>query len=248
MHVHEWAWCAGAGCAGSSGVASSAAAPADMSSMASDAGMAWPAIGCIECMGHRCSCVGSLSTRANQLLTISAEARNRRVRRTNANLSVRPHSATGINYCLWPGWPPALTRKRGGRIVVPMRRSSRLRLFGLVFAPWFAVAAVDAPIVHVCPMHDGPMATQMAGMDHMASHAQRPASSDPAPTDHSHRPCTCLGCCCGASMAARPGLPVATPGLAFVRRGEPEPRARTVMVGRVEHALPFATAPPATLA
>jgi len=73
------------------------------------------------------------------------------------------------------------------------------------------------------------------------------APDTPGDSPHPHQDCTCLGCCCAASGAALPDVP-ATVFVAEVRQDEPAiPEHHGVFVTRVEHALPFATAPPLPL-
>lgn len=130
-----------------------------------------------------------------------------------------------------------------GHIVIAMRHSWRLRLFALLFAPWFATVAADGPITHLCPLH-GSHAVQSEQRAHAPSHMAEHHDSVPSPANHSQH-CTCLGGCCASSSV---GLPRSFDGAQVVthsRRDDIVAASPTVFVSRIAYLLPFATAPPA---
>jgi hypothetical protein len=135
-----------------------------------------------------------------------------------------------------------------------MRRTRAYRLLGIVFAPWFLAVAAGVPGLHICSHaeHAAMHAGHGGGHDHShvptAQHRVSSVAPDsPSDSPHPHQDCTCLGCCCAASGAALPDVPT-TVFVAEVRQEEPAIAEHDRgFAARVEHALPFATAPPLPL-
>ncbi len=82
---------------------------------------------------------------------------------------------------------------------------------------------------------------------HAAEHAAAAAPHESGDSHGAHHECTCLGCCCAASVGVLfdpTGIDFAS---AVAAREDAIPELRESIVGRVEHSLPFATAPPGAL-
>lgn len=135
------------------------------------------------------------------------------------------------------------------------------RIVAACLAAWFAVASADLPALHACGMHVGGtvMIGTAAAADVGTAHADMPgtmahATAGHAPR-HAHGPahglthaghlCTCLGACCGASAATRPGLAtlVLQPAVPTPRVAPGRP-SHEYVAAWVDFVLPFATAPP----
>ena len=110
---------------------------------------------------------------------------------------------------------------------------SRRALSALV-AVWFALAIAEQPLLHSCPVHDGPAPAGQAA--HHEGH-------DEAAPEQSNHCCTCLGQCIAVGIVAPPataGLVVSAP-LVFHRA----PLVSTGIVPQpTPHALPFQVGPP----
>lgn len=144
-----------------------------------------------------------------------------------------------------------------------IRRSRWARPFAALFALWFAVILGDPGMLHSCPMHGGHgghAAATAAGGHDMAAHASHgmhaaaamaadAAPQQSAPHHGGTGPCTCVGQCCAASIAA-PLPTVATIHLpATVARTEPaQLAARAELPAAPDFRLPFANGPPDTTA
>jgi len=126
-----------------------------------------------------------------------------------------------------------------------MRRSWRFRLFALLFAPWLATVAAEATGIHDCPVHGSHAAHahQMAHVPAGMAHDQ----SAPSPGNNSQHSCTCLGCCCASSGAALPRFIDVALVLPLRSSDQRVATFTTASVPKVNHLLPFATAPPTAL-
>ena len=141
------------------------------------------------------------------------------------------------------------------------QRSLAQRIFTAFFGLWFSVVVAEPLPLHVCPMHDGPLAyaaahhaqtvpdVASAPAGHAAMHHALQSHEEPAtdsPAGHGAHQCQCLGCCAGTSATALPGAPVINvqATLAAVQvRGFAAHNAMRAPV-RFAHALPFANGPP----
>lgn len=119
-----------------------------------------------------------------------------------------------------------------------MKRHWSARIFAASLALWFGLAMVG-PEVHQCPLHDVPTAPAAVAHTGHASHD--------APQGHQH--CSCPQACCSV------GVGVALPGTSVRWTAAVPPVAtiapvlyRVVLPTAPRHLLPFATAPPHTLA
>ncbi|MFI5245561.1 MAG: hypothetical protein ACHQQR_10075 [Gemmatimonadales bacterium] len=141
-----------------------------------------------------------------------------------------------------------------------MRRSLPFRLFATLLAPWFAVVVAEPVPMHDCPEHSlHPAAVHAMASSHVASAGESGMSGMPhagmepsksghdhgAPGHTTHHQCCCLGACCAAALA-----PIArAPQLAWVpaalRSEVALPGSVSFAPSAIEHALPFANAPPA---
>jgi hypothetical protein len=122
-----------------------------------------------------------------------------------------------------------------------MRRQLSFRVSALFAALWIAVALVEPPGMHACPMHN-PDVSQVAG-DGGAHGHHAPAEPDDNGGHGAHH-CLCLGDCAGATtgLAAVPETVVAaTPVPAAVPLQAPPAHAPFTRGGLV---LPFANGPP----
>jgi hypothetical protein len=120
-----------------------------------------------------------------------------------------------------------------------MKRHWSTRLLGAALALWFGLSMVG-PEVHQCPLHDLAPATAAA------AHASGHASHD-TPKGHEH--CSCPQACCPAGVA------LAAAAVADRSSAAPTPVVlaelalpRVVLPRAPRHLLPFALAPPHTLA
>jgi hypothetical protein len=118
-----------------------------------------------------------------------------------------------------------------------------------MLALWFGIVIAEPVTLHPCPMHDGVLATSMAGMSHAKSHHAHGAhASTPTDTpDHQpggHHQCTCVGDCVSTAAV---GLPGHAP--TFVIATIAVPRRiiqveRSVALVSPDFVLPFANGPP----
>lgn len=136
------------------------------------------------------------------------------------------------------------------------------RLCTALFGLWFSLVVAEPLPLHVCPMHDGPLAHVMAHQamaspvsamstagsvgDHASHSHDMPAAG--TPTEHAAHQCQCLGCCAGTSATALPGATVRNvqATLAMVQEQPAATRGALRARLRVAHALPFANGPPVT--
>ena len=110
---------------------------------------------------------------------------------------------------------------------------SRRALSALV-AVWFALAITEQPLLHSCPVHDGPAPAGQA--------AHHEGHDEAAPEQSSHC-CTCVGQCIAVGIVAPP-----TAATVFVAAPTVAHRAAPLATGIVPlpspHSLPFQIGPP----
>jgi hypothetical protein len=118
-----------------------------------------------------------------------------------------------------------------------MHRRPWHRAIAVICAAWTAVALIEPPGVHYCPMHTEHGAV---APDHAAHGVEQPPAGDPAP----HGPCLCLGDCAGVTPAVvTSGSVVIDVDVAVVDANPPAPPAHAP-VTRGGLTLPFANGPP----
>ena len=138
------------------------------------------------------------------------------------------------------------------------RRSRWARPFAALFALWFAVMVGDPGMLHSCPAHGGhgahAAASAAGGHDAPATHAMHGAhdagamhSASQHGTQHHDKtgPCTCVGQCCAASIAAPlPAVAALQAPATVVRAEQPLIVALGDSPAAPDLRLPFANGPP----
>jgi hypothetical protein len=142
-------------------------------------------------------------------------------------------------------------RRAHAHYIRDMRRRRRLyRIIALPLSLWFVALSTDVGDLDACPMHkamDRDMAVAMANMAMGSTPMAMPAPNAPAaPDQHGPMPCTCLGVCCGCTMAPIASSP-ATPALPLVVVEDAVlvERAQRPLAAPTPHRLPPSIGPPA---
>ena len=131
-----------------------------------------------------------------------------------------------------------------------MRRHRLFRIFAIPLAAWFVAFAMDVGGVDACPMHDGmahAMSAAMPGMAPNSMPGMRPAPADPtAPAPHAPVHCTCMGACCGCTIATLPPAPEApVAAIAAVRGAARIDHVERPLAAPAPFLLPPSIGPPA---
>lgn len=123
---------------------------------------------------------------------------------------------------------------------VSVRKHAWFRVLVAVWGLWFTAALSEAAGLHTCAMHGNHSVAHPAGAHASAGHPGHGTQKQVS------KSCTCLGVCCGASIATprfslQPGIvPLQGETVAF----NPDVAAPRVLR---EHELPFAIGPPSAI-